>query len=728
MPGSGSRDSSNRASNVFRMPGALGSEPSNASHHLAPAISEGSQLTALNAPKVDWSEVLDQLPYGLIVLGPGQDLQYENKVCRDFLGSTIRDKGSIEDWLASACPSDKHRDRVIDSWRDHIWRNQLTRSFTLRGADQKIREIEFRSSLHADGTFTVTLQDVTDLHRAEETQRHNKLKFRAMFAHGGDGAVLVDRTGRVIDANPAFLNFAELSLKEIHLSTLASLLNPEDASTLADAQKVWTENELPNAPETITKGVWLRTRSKEKRTELTFCPVGDSKENPPMGIYLFQIGETAESRAKLLGKLQKVAIKAQALLKAVPDLVLLINKDLTVADFVPPSSPWKELKPNGSWRGQSLNEVWPIFGEIVEESLLPVFTQGKTIQADIEGRGANPFDFNFTLCSCGDDQMLAVIRILSQKSVGRVNGWTTPVFEMTSQAIIVADIDGKIREANSAFAELTGLSPSDLLGHSVSELYRTDQGLKEHLASLQTHSNPWSCQLPLLLKSGRELNVITDFVPVSEQGSPACIVGFVRNATTPLEQERTGLDKSQHRFRNQLQLVTSLFSLEPQGTAARDAFLKWQIRLRSVAQTMNGDPDAGVQVVPMVRTIADEICSLTGHGPGSREIEITGDEGLRINRANSDPLALMIGEIMRLILGHRQYGSGPQLSLSFHRDDERNIYLRVKPGENRRFIFTDEDSEIEILEILTVQMGGELAPLASESNLAWELKIPAERS
>jgi|TARA_B100001093_G_scaffold223682_1_gene214374 PAS domain S-box-containing protein len=689
---------------------------------------EESQSEALNPPKVDWTAILDQLPYGLIVLGPGQDLQYENTVCRDLLGSTIQEKGGIEDWLASACPNDEHRDRVINSWRDHIWRNQLTRSFTLRGADQKLREIEFRATLHADGTFTVTLQDITDLHRAEETQRHNKLKFRAMFAHAGDGAVLVDRTGRVIDANPAFLNFAELSLKEIHLSTLASLLNPEDATTLANAQRVWRENESPEAPETITKDVWLRTRSKEKRAELTYCPVGDSKQNPSMGIYLFQIGETAESRAQLLGKLQTVAIKAQALLKAVPDLVLLINKDLTVADFAPPPSPWKELKPNDSWRGQSLNEVWPILGEIVDQSLLSVFAQGQTIQADIEGCGVNPFDFNFTLCSCGDDQMLAVIRRLSQKSEGRVNGWSTPVLQMTSQAIIVADINGEIREANLAFAELIGLSPSDIIGHSISELYRTDQGLKERLTSLQTHPNPWSCELPLILKTGRELNVITDFVPVSEQGSPACVVGLVRNAAAPLKQAQAELDKSQHRFRNQLQLVTSLFSLEPQGSAARDAFLKWQIRLRSVAQTMNGDPDAGVQVVPMARTIADEICSLTGHASGSREIKITGDEGLRINRVNSDPLALMIGEILRLILGHRQYGSGPQLSLSFHRDDERNIYLRVKPGENRRFIFTDEDSEIEILEILTVQMGGELAPLASESNLAWELKIPAERS
>ena len=728
MPGSGSRDSSNHASNVFRMPGALRSEPSNASHHLAPNVTEESKAAAPNAPEVDWTEILDQLPYGLIVLGPGQELQYENRVCRDFLGSTIQEKGSIEDWLASACPSEEHRDRIINSWRDHIWRNQLTRRFTLQGADQKIREIEFRSSLHVDGTFTVTLQDVTDLHRAEETQRQNKLKFRAMFAHAGDGAVLVDRTGRVIDANPAFLNFAELTLKEIHLSTLASLLNSEDATTLAEAQKVLRENKSPDAPKTITKDVWLRTSSKEKRTELTYCPIEDSIENPPVGIYLFQISETTESRAQLLGKLQKVAIKAQALLKAVPDLVLLINKDLTVADFVPPPSPWEELKPNNSWRGQSLNEVWPIFGEIVEESLLPIFTQGKTIQADIEGRGASRFDFNFTLCSCGDDQMLAVIRSIPQKSSDHVNEWTNAVFETTSQAIIVADIDGKIREANSAFAELIGLSPSDLIGHSVSEFYRTDQVLEEHLASLQTHPNPWSCRLPLVLKSGREINVMTDFVPVSEQGSTACVVGLVHNAAAPQRQERAGLEKSQHRFRNQLQLVTSLFSLEPQGIAARDAFLKWQIRLRSVAQTMNGDPDAGVQVVPMVRTIADEICSLTGHGQSSREIEITGDEGLRISRANSDPLALMLGEIMRLILGQRQYGCKPQLSLSFHRDDESNFYLRVKPGENRRFIFTDRDSEIEILEILTVQMGGKLTPLATESNLAWELKIPAERS
>ncbi len=710
------------------MPGPLGSEDASAAHHLAPQFQAEAKPEPSGTPAVDWASILDQLPYGLIVLGPGQDLRHENAVCSELLGCSVKDKGSIEAWLASACPDDEHRDRVINSWRDHIWRNQLTRTFTLRGADQKLREIEFRSSLQPDGVFTVTLQDVTDLRRAEETQRHNKLKFRAMFAHAGNGAVLVDRTGRVIDANPAFLRFAELTLKEIRLSTLASLLHPEDATALAQAEQEWRNNEEADAPDTVSREIWLRARTKEKRAQITYCPVGDSKKNPSMGIYLFEVGETTESREQLINKLRTVATKAQALLNAVPDLVLLINDDLTVADFAPPPTPWEELQPDDSWRGQSLGQVWPVLSEVLEQSRLQVTAEGKTVHADVEGRGSVPFDFNFTLCSCGDGQMLAVIRNKTEQGAGRLTGWSSPVLNRTSQAIIVADADGRIREANPAFAELVEMAPADLLGRSVSELYRLAQGMEEHISSLLASKDAWTCPLPLLRKSGREINVITEFIPVSEKGSPPCVIGMIQDATSSNEATPLSQEKIQHRFRNQLQLVTSLFSLEPQGTAARDAFLKWQVRLRSVAQTVNGSSDTGVQVIPMLRTIADEICSLTGHGPGSREIEITGDETLRIDNTNSSSLALMVGEIMRLILGHRQFGPGPQLSLSLHRDGGDNLCLHVKPGENRQFVFTDENSEIEILEILTAQMRGELAPLTSESKLAWELKIPSERS
>lgn len=727
MPGHGSRDSSNHASNVFNMPGPLGSKDANAAHHLAPPFHTEVNPGPPRKPAVDWVSILDQLPYGLIVLGPGQDLRHENAVCSELLGCSVRETGSIEAWLASACPDDEHRDRVINSWRDHIWRNQLTRTFTLRGADQKLREIEFHSSLQTDGVLTVTLQDVTDLRRAEETQHHNKLKFRVMFTHAGNGAVLVDRTGRIIDANPAFLRFAELTLKEIRLSTLASFLYPEDATALAQAEQEWRNKEEATAPDIVSREIWLRARTKEKRAEITYCPVGDSSKNPSMGIYLFEVGETPESREQLINKLRTVAAKAKALLNAVPDLVLLINDDLTVADFAPPPTPWKELQPDDSWHGQSLKEVWPVLSEVVEQSQLQVTAKGKTVNADVEGCGSAPFDFNLTLCSCGDGQMLAVVRNKTEEEAARFNGWSSPVFNRSSQAMIVTDADGRIREANPAFAKLVEIAPADLLGRPISELYHLDQGLEEHIASLLASEEAWTCPFPLLQKSGREIKVITEFVPVSEKGSPPCVVGMIQDAPSSDEATPLSPDKIQHGFRNQLQLVTSLFSLEPQGNAARDAFLKWQIRLRSVAQTMNGSSDTGVQVIPMLRAIADEICSLTGHGHSSREIEITGDETLRIENTSSSSLALMMGEIMRLILGHRQFGLGPQLSLSLHRDSGDNLCLRVKPGESRQFIFTDEDSEIEILEILTTQLGGELAPLASESALAWELKIPAER-
>tara|TARA_R110000850_G_scaffold53002_2_gene127494 strand:+ start:2250 stop:4385 length:2136 start_codon:yes stop_codon:yes gene_type:complete len=709
------------------MPGPLGSG-GGSPHHLAPQISSTPLSRENQSSDLNWESIVDQLPFGLIVLGPSQELQHENEVCRSMMGSGVRETGGIEAWLAGLCPDPEHREKVITSWREHIWRNQLTRTFTLKGADQKIREIEFRSSLAANGVFTLVLQDITDIRRAEETQRHNKLKFRAMFAHAGNGAVLVDRTGRVIDANSTFLDLVSLSLREIRLSTLSSLLHPEDAKELAAEEEAWRNSDDTAGSNSITREVWLRSRSKEKRARLTYCPIGDSRSHPSMGIYLFEPVDTGESRDQLLSKFRKVAGKAQALLNAVPDLILLINEDLSIADFAPPPQPWAELKPDEAWRGRNAADVWPVLGELLLSARDQVTRDGKTVHADLQGRGAVPFDFTVTFSSCGDGQMLAVIRNHTgmRQSAEQAN-WMAPVLENASQGILVADAEGKIIEVNPALATLIGETPADLIGRSLTHLYQGDSDeITNQISKLLASRASWTCHAPLLIQSGRDYQVTTEFIPVSEGGDGPAMIGLFNHEPQPSESPASlAKERIQHSFRNQLQLITSLFSLEPQGAAARDAFLKWQIRLRAIAQTLPGSAE-GFQAVPMMRAIADEVCTLTGHGPGRIEVKIDGSDTLRVDASNATSFALMCGEIMRLILGQRQLGRGPELFLALRQDDQGHLRLQVRPGENRKFIFTDEDSEIEILEILTDQMKGQLEPLTPGSTLEWELIIPAD--
>lgn len=428
-----------------------------------------------------------------------------------------------------------------------------------------------------------------------------------------------------------------------------------------------------------------------------------------MAIYLFSpLGSASPSAyEKLAARLRTVSTKAQALLHAVPDLILLIDPDGTVADFAPPAKPWKELTPDDSWRLKPAETVWPVFGNLLKQCQSQISGQGKTIHADIRGPEDDGFEFAVTLAPCGDGQILAVIRNNSGTRAMRERDlWQSAAFSRCPLPVVVLDTRGFVVRANAAAATFLGLTEDALKGRDFAHF--SERG------SLRTTS---------------------DFLALEQSGTPRGSLVFLERpgettlnqiAEPPLHPLFAPNEKRQHGFRNQLQLVTSLFSLEPQGAAARDAFLRWQIRLRSMAQACPYDNSANVWVFPLLRNLADEVCSLIGRGPGRKEVIITGSEDLTLDVQTATPFSLLSGELMRLVLGTRQAGPGPELYINLRPHAGGGFQLTVRPGTYRNFVFSDRDTEVEILELLTEQIQGRLEATDQENPAReWILIVPS---
>jgi hypothetical protein len=170
--------------------------------------------------------------------------------------------------------------------------------------------------------------------------------------------------------------------------------------------------------------------------------------------------------------------------------------------------------------------------------------------------------------------------------------------------------------------------------------------------------------------------------------------------------------------------VTSLFSLEPQGAAARDAFLRWQIRLRAMTQAFTTSREGTVPLVEMIRSLANEICSLTGTGPARRAVVVSGSPHLRAESSDASLLALTVGELMRLVLAPRQQGRGPDIVFELDCDKKGRLFMKTRAGENRRFISSDEEGELETLEILASQMRGRIRGTSDVTPAVWKLVVP----
>lgn len=676
--------------------------PREISHHPAPAFA--GELALPN-----WEAVLDALPYGFALLGPKQELHHENAACRKITGEGIGARGGIEAWLSTLCPEPGHREKVIKSWREEIWRNQRTRTFTLTPPGKPPREIQFRSSLLEDGGITLSIEDVTEALRAEEMQRHGKWKYRALFTHIRTGAVLVDHLGRIIEVNPAFATLCGNSPKDLRLTPFEGLLHPDEAKELAAAEKALLSSaDGQRLPEDLplSREVWLRTRSGETRVNLLWSPVGESNDPPTLSLYLFETPGLADPSDPLRAKLRAISRTAQALIHALPDLILLLDADGRISDFAPPPKAWPEIAPDDSWRQRPLSEVWPVLGHLLDQSRRQLLEEARTVHAEIRGSVDEGYEFAVSLTPCGEEQILVVIRNQSSQRAQRDrNLWQGEAFDRAPVGILRLDNQGRITDSNAAAISLLGREDLAFSGTEFGESL-VPSGLTSEFFALEHEGKP----------RGSLLFVHSTNLPLS---------GAAPAAVSPADSSTTRPERRQHGFRNQIQLVTSLFSLEPQSAAAREAFIKWQVRLRSMALACPYDDTSSVWVFPLLRELADEICSLTGRGPGRREVIITGDESLSLGAQMAGAFSLLVGELMRLVLATRQHGPGPELYINLRPHTGDGFQLTVRPGTHRSFLFIDRDSEVETLELLTEQIQGRLET-SDPGNPAkeWVLIVP----
>ncbi|MDF1656589.1 MAG: PAS domain-containing protein [Verrucomicrobiales bacterium] len=634
-----------------------------------------------------------------------------------MLGSTVREAGGIEAWLASLCPDDDHRNRVIDSFREHVWRNQLTRTFSLRSLKGKLREVELRSSLHRDGGITIVLQDVTESIRAQEAQRHGKLKFRTLFAGTENGAVLADRTGRIIDANPAFLEFVSLSLREIRMSAFSELLHPEDSGCLQSAESKFLKSD--GSGDFPPLEVRIRAQKGEKTTKLSFHPIGEIFGDPSMSLYLTS-KSGGGNEALLTERLQLVARKAKSLLDAVPDLIFLIDDDLTIADFAPPSQAWKELEMLDSWRGQRVTQIWPALGELLSGPKRESLAAGKILHADLLSQQEDAVQFAVTLSSAGDGQILAVIRNESGLRQAREKELQlSRAFDFTRRPAVIANGDGRILHANAAVKRLARDTGNNLVGSPLTALLDETSCmlLAQHLPTGQKSGKSSAFQGTIKRRNASPLETTLEICSLTDAGEPvtfAVLICETEEGPMGLEDEQ-----SQHHFRNQLQMVTSLFSIESHDAMNDESLIKWQLRLRSLACAI--PTKAPLHLGFLIRQVSNEATRLLQLGPSERFIFLNGPENLELDRDRVTAMALLVGELIRLVTAYRKQRSNPRLQFSFTASNSGGFILEFLAENLKHSDFPK--TETETIELLITQMGGRMSDTGNDSHRGWSFDL-----
>ncbi len=581
--------------------------------------------------------ILEALPVGVIVLDGSQNLRYANREHARLLGSDLGDCDGIAGWLRSGCRDAAYADAVIADWREHIWQKQVTRVFSLKNQADQLREIEFAPRLVGDD-LVVVLRDVTESRQAEDALRAMDVKFDAVFQPAEPGIALVDRTGRFLDVNGAFATLMGRPRHELRRMALADCVAFSDIERLraAEARLEAAAPSNPTEPGSsddsrvlFSGDEAIHFRPAEGDTLPT--EVSLTVVRSPLGQRLYSVLHL-RSDAESVRDFEQSRARSRALLEAIPDLILVLDRDGTVTDLMPANGgDWRGISADDTWRDRPIAECWSAFAdaagariaECIDGETIRAWRFSETSPEGDGGHGEREVHYSVRVAPCEHDGAVAVVMDVTEEAEAReAHARQGLAFRHLEEAILVTDLRGRITDFNAAAERIFGYRLGDIAGQGLAKLYAEpghERALNQEITRSLNEQGRWETRHRFFRRDGSTGEAEVVFLPVTESGTPRSLLGIHREVTDR-SPDTSAAEKMQHRWRNQLQEINGLLSLElpSLGGLESAALAKMQARLKVIGRLheLAESLEAPVDLAAFARALAGDLHRMAGPEAG----------------------------------------------------------------------------------------------------------------
>jgi PAS domain S-box-containing protein len=158
--------------------------------------------------------VLEQAPYGVILIDGDGHCLCANGAFTKITGYTLDDIPTGREWFQKAYPDETYRKEVKNAWKRDLAGGEVTRAFRVLCKDQSLKEVEFKSAALDDGRTVTMLSDITERRQAEEELRQSEERFRAIANYTYGAEIWVGTDGKPIWVNPGILRLTGYSENE----------------------------------------------------------------------------------------------------------------------------------------------------------------------------------------------------------------------------------------------------------------------------------------------------------------------------------------------------------------------------------------------------------------------------------------------------------------------------------------------------------------------------------
>ena len=378
--------------------------------------------------------------------------------------------------------------------------------------------------------------------------------------------------------------------------------------------------------------------------EVTLSPIRNGGRQPNFTAYFIRDSRGDEEVREDLRESQE---QNRALLEAIPDLILLLDGQGTIEDLVPPAGTWRGRKVAPEWAGSPLNDVWPQLGRESGEALRQSLRSGTVEEFtfwDEPGTGGEDVCISGRVAPCGLDQVVALVADETDRANAREALSRQGVaFRHMKEAVILTDLQGRVLDCNPAGTRIFGYRKDELQGMGLADLYAASEerdAFNRQISEALTKQGEWRGTSEFFRKDGKQGFGEVVFVPVTDEAGPLSLLGIHREVTRETL-DNIAAERVQHRIRNQLQMVGSLFGLESEDREGEQAILdKLQARLRAVTRLQEtrlaGSEPGTVRLLAYAQALADDLKRIcTGRETVGDPIAVS--EMNRSNRPSTSP-------------------------------------------------------------------------------------------
>ncbi len=186
--------------------------------------------------------ILDQAPLAIVIQAPDNAFEFINHKFTEYFGYTREDVPTLEHWAKLAYPDEKYRKEMVSWQAPQIERSaktgremdEIVVKVNCKGGAKKTIRI---TGIVISGRKTVSLlEDITARVETERALRESESRYRAMIETTGTGYVIINKEGRVMDANREYVRLTgHKDLKEVLGHTILDWTAPYEKEKNAAA-------------------------------------------------------------------------------------------------------------------------------------------------------------------------------------------------------------------------------------------------------------------------------------------------------------------------------------------------------------------------------------------------------------------------------------------------------------------------------------------------------------